>query len=349
MSVTKEIFGTDQKTGKAVYQYTLENKNGMKAKIINYGAVLTQLWVPDADGKLADVVLGHDTLEPYFENPGALGATVGPNANRVGNASFTIDGQTYRLPANEGKNNLHSDNTLGYHKRVYDVEEGEDSVTMSLFDEDGCMGFPGNKEFRITWSLNDQNELRLDYQASSDRKTILSPTNHSYFNLNGQGTGTIENHYLKLKASHYTPTVKGSIPTGEIAPVAGTPMDFTAAKQIGKEIDSDFEQLTMAGGYDQNWVLDDFDGQLQKVAEVTSPETSRVMDVYTTLPGIQFYAGNFLGEQQGKAGAKYHDRDGLALETQFFPDSANKANFPNVVFGPERKYVSSTIYAFSNR
>lgn len=349
MSVTKKVFGTDKNSGRTVYQYSLENKTGMKAEVISFGAVLTHLWVPDAGGVLADVVLGHDELESYFENPGYLGATVGPSANRIGGASFVIDGVKYKIPVNEGENNLHSDNIQGYQKRVFDAEEGENSVSFYLEDEDGCMGFPGNKKMRVTYSLNDENELRLDYQASSDKNTVLNPTNHSYFNLLGQGEGTIENHILWLKASYYTATARGSIPTGEVVPVAGTPMDFTAAKAVGKEIDSDYSQLRMTSGYDQNWVIDHFDGQLQLVAEVTVPETTRTMKVFTTLPGIQFYAGNFLGDQKGKQGAEYHNRYGLALETQYFPDSVNKTSFPDVIFGPERKYVSTTVYAFSNR
>ncbi len=346
MGVTKKIFGTEKESGKAIYQYTIENGNGMRAEIINYGAILTELWVPDRSGKMADVVLGHDTLEPYYENPGFLGATVGPNANRIGNAKFVIDGVEYSVPVNENSNNLHSDKKQGYHMRVYEAEMGENSVRLYLTDEDGCMGFPGNKKFEVIYTLTEENELRLDYHATSDKNTVLNPTNHTYFNLKGQAGGSIEDHMLWLKASHYTPTDAGSIPTGEIAPVEGTPMDFTSPKRIGAEIGKDFEQLQLAGGYDHNWVLDDFDGQLQLVAEVSVYGTDRRLRVYTTLPGIQFYAGNFLGDQTGKIGVKYHDRVGFALETQYFPDSVNKENFPNAVFGPDRQYTSTTVYQF---
>lgn len=346
MSIVKKVFGTDKRTKKAVYEYSIKNKNGMCAKILNYGGIVRELWVPDGNGKLRDVALGHDDLMPYYENEGFLGAAVGPSANRIGGAKFTIDGKEYQIPVNENTNNLHSDKELGYQARIFDVEEGVNSIKLSLRDEDGCMGFPGNKIFELVCTVTDNNELRLDYHFVSDKKTLLNPTNHSYFNLRGQDGGSIEDHVLWLKASHYTPVAEGSIPTGEIAPVEGTPMDFTTPKRIGQEIGADFEQLKITGGYDHNWVLDDADGQLQLAAKVMAPETSLVMKVYTTLPGIQFYAGNFLGEQEGKLGAAYHNRCGLALETQYFPDSIHKDNFPDVVFGPDRQYVSSTVYQF---
>lgn len=348
MSISKKVLGTDKRSGKAVYEYHIVNKNGMCAKVLNFGGIIRELWVPDKDGKLADVVLGHDTLEPYYENPGFLGAAVGPSANRIGGAKFEIDGETFEVPVNENENNLHSDNEKGYHVRVFDVEEGKNSIKLTLRDEDGLMGFPGNKKLEMIYTVTDENELRIDYHFISDKRTLLNPTNHSYFNLRGQDGGSIEDHVLWLNASHYTPVVAGSIPTGEIAPVKGTPMDFTEAKEIGQEIGEDFEQLKLGGGYDHNWVLNDVDGQLQLVAKVTAPGTSRVMKVYTTLPGIQFYAGNFLGDQNGKSGVKYHNRWGMALETQFFPDSIHQENFPDVVFGPDRQYVSSTVYQFCN-
>lgn len=346
MSITKKVFGTDKKTKKAVYEYSIKNKNGMCAKVLNYGGIIRELWVPDKDGKLADVVLGHDDLMPYYENPGFLGAAIGPNANRIGGARFTIDGTEYRIPVNENENNLHSDNENGYHVRIFDVEEGENSIRLSLRDEDGSMGFPGNKKLQMVYTVTEENEFRIDYHFSSDKKTVLNPTNHSYFNLRGQDGSSIEDHVLWLKASRYTPVAAGSIPTGEVASVEGTPMDFTAPKEIGQEIGADFEQLKLGGGYDHNWVIDGADGQLQLAAKVAAAGTSRVMKVYTTLPGIQFYAGNFIGEQEGKLGTKYHNRCGLALETQYFPDSINKENFPDAVFGPERQYISSTVYQF---
>lgn len=348
MSITKKVFGTDKKTKKAVYEYSIKNENGMCAKILNFGGIIRELWVPGGDGRAVDVVLGHDDLMPYYENPGYLGAIIGPNANRIGGAKFTIDGTEYQVPANENGNNLHSDNESGYHVRIFDVEEGVNSLRLFLRDEDGDMGFPGNKKFEVVYTVTDANELRLDYHFVSDKNTLLNPTNHSYFNLRGQDDGSIEDHVLWLNASCYTPVAAGSIPTGEILPVKGTPMDFTEPKEIGREIEADFRQLKLGSGYDHNWVIDGADGQLKLAAKVTAPGTSRTMKVYTTLPGIQFYAGNFIGEQEGKLGAAYRNRCGLALETQYFPDSINKENFPDAVFGPERQYVSSTVYQFCN-
>lgn len=348
MSMTKKVFGTDKKSGRAVYEYRIENQNGMCAKILNFGGIIRELWVPDLDGKTADVVLGHDTLAPYYENPGFLGAAVGPSANRIGGAKFVIDGAEYRIPVNENGNNLHSDLEHGYHVRIFDVEEGKNSLKFFLRDEDGWMGFPGNKKLEMTYTLTDDNEFKIDYYFTSDRRTILNPTNHSYFNLRGQDGGSIEDHVLWMKASRYTPVSAELIPIGEIASVAGTPMDFTEPKRIGRDLDTDFDQLRFGGGYDHNWALDGADGQLQLVAKVTASGTSRTMKVYTTLPGLQFYMGNFIGEQDGKSGVKYHNRCAFALETQFFPDSIHKDNFPDAVFGPERQYVSATVYKFCN-
>ncbi len=347
MSVTKTAWGTT-KDGKQVNLYTLENSKGMKAVISDFGGILVRLLVPDAQGKCADVVLGYDDLASYEVNGSFFGCVVGPSANRIGGASFTIDGKEYHVAVNDNENNLHSDKEKGYHKQLFAAEVGTDSVKLSLKDADGNMGFPGNKCFAITYTLTENNELRLHYEAESDQNTILNPTNHTYFNLRGQGDPSIEDHIMQIKASHYTPGDAHLIPNGEIAKTSGTPFDFLAPKAISKEIDAENDQLSAGGGYDQNFVIDDFDGQLQQVAQVSAPGTSRVMKVFTTLPGIQFYSGNGIGEQTGKDGAKYGKRCGLALETQFFPDSIHKDNFPNAVFGPARKYASTTVYAFCN-
>lgn len=343
-SVKKELFGQTGE-GAEIYKYWIENSNGMKAGIINYGAILVNLIVPDKNGRKDDVVLGYDLLEPYFENGCFFGATIGPNANRIKEASFVIDGQKYELTANDGENNLHSHHDLGYHKRVWDAEEGEAAVEFSLTDADGNMGFPGNKKVKVTYSLTDDNELKIHYEAVSDKKTIINMTNHSYFNLAGHKE-KIYDHVLELKASAFTPVVKGAIPTGEIAPVAGTPFDFTKAKRIGKEIDADNEQLKLTGGYDHNWVIDNADGTVREFATVTEPDSGRCMKVYTDMPGVQFYAGNFITPQTGKENAEYNVRSGMCLETQYFPDTANRSNFPSAVYGPDRKYVSTTIYKF---
>ncbi|MCM1136443.1 MAG: galactose mutarotase [Clostridium sp.] len=343
--VKKEIFGKT-KDGCEIYRYWLENSKGMKAGVINYGAILVNLIVPDKRGNAEDVVLGYDTLEPYFANGGFFGATVGPNANRIGGASFVLDGKKFQLADNDGGNNLHSHKALGYHKRVWDAEEKESGVAFSLEDEDGSMGFPGNKKVCVTYTLTENNELKIQYEAESDKNTVINMTNHTYFNLAGQGNGQIHDHLLELKAGAYTPVLPGAIPTGELAPVAGTPFDFTAAKKIGAEIDADNEQLRLTGGYDHNWVIDGADGTLREFAVVEEPLSGRRLRAYTDLPGVQFYAGNAVDKQIGKAGRAYGNRSGFCLETQYFPDTPNKPEFPSSVFGPDRKYKTVTIFQF---
>ena len=345
MAVLKEHVGTT-KDGQEVTLFTLENKKGMKAQVINFGAILVRLYVPDQKGELADVVEGYDGLEGYFTNSANFGATIGPNANRIGNASFTLDGVKYSLQVNDGPNNLHSHSELGFQKRVWAATVGDHSVTFRVSMEDGEMGFPGNVKASLTYSLNDDNELELSYHAVSDKRTIINLTNHSYFNLKGNGKGDILNEKMWLRASKYSDIIPGSIPTGENKSVKGTPMDFTTSKRIGDEIDADFAPLKMAGGYDHNWVIDNFDGTVQLIARVDDEEAGRSMEVYTDLPGVQFYAGNFTTEQTGKAGNHYGKRTGLCLETQYFPDTANKPEFPSAVFGPDREYYSTTIYKF---
>ncbi len=348
MGIRKTLFDT-MKDGTQIYQYSIENGRGMKAEVINYGAVLVRLYVPDKNGQPEDVVLGYDNLDGYYVNKANYGATIGPNANRVGNAAFSLDGVTYRLDVNDGKNNLHSHADLGYHKRVWDAVEGTDSVTFRLEDMDGTMGFPGKKKVQVTYALTENNELRIHYHATSDKRTIINMTNHTYFNLAGHGAGGIEDHIMTINAAEYTPVAEGAIPTGEIAPVEGTPMDFTVPRRIGDRIDTDFRQLTLNGGYDHNWVLDGEAGTLRHIATVEEPVSGRVMKVYTDLPGVQFYAGNFQTEEKGKGGAVYKKRTGLCLETQYYPDTPNKPEFPSAVFGPERDYDTVTVYQFEAR
>ena len=345
MSIVKEKFGIT-KCGKDVYAYTISNSKGMAAKIINFGANLVSLLVPDKDGNLEDVVLGFDTLEGYCGNDSFFGATIGPNANRIAGAFFQIDGRQYHLDVNDGENNLHSHKEEGYHKRVWDVAEGTDSITLTLEGKDGEMGFPGNKKVTVTYSLSEDNELKLSYHVTADANTIVNLTNHTYFNLSGHKSGKIEDHELKLNASHFTPVVPGCIPTGEIAPVAGTPMDFTAMKPIGQDINTDCEQLKLGQGYDHNFVIDGADGTLREIAEAYDPKSGRRMKVFTDLPGVQFYAGNCIGEETGKEGAAYGPRKGFCLETQYYPDNIHHPNFPQAVFGPGKDYNSETIYQF---
>ena len=294
----KRSFGTT-KDGKEVFLFSLENKNGVKVEVTNFGANLVNVFVPGKDGKVEDVVLGFDDVAGYEVNPSFFGAVIAPSANRIGGASFELNGETYPLKKNNGENNLHSDEELGAHKRVWDITENEDRVTFTLKNADGELGFPGNKEFKVTYSLNDENGLKIAYEATSDKDTIINPTNHSYFNLKGHKEGTIEDHKITLLASNYTPADETSIPYGDIVSVEGTPMDLRQELVIGEKIDSDFDQLNFAVGYDHNWVTDNCNGEVRKIATVKAPGNVRVMEVYTDLPGVQFYAGNFIDPQTG--------------------------------------------------
>ena len=347
MSVVCKNFGST-KDGQEVKLYTLENKNGMIVTVTNYGVNIVSVIVPDKNGNKEDVVLGFDSVEGYFENGSFFGATIGPSANRVANASFMIDGEKYQLVANDGTNNLHSHGALGYHKVLWNGEvQGEDSVVFSLEDADGNMGFPGNKQVKVTVTLTDANELKLTYHASADKNTLINMTNHSYFNLAGHAAGTIENHKLSLACSAYTPVDERLIPTGELASVEGTPFDFREPHLIGERINEENAQLKLGQGYDHNWVIDDCDGSVRKVAVVFEELSGRSMEVYTDQPGIQFYAGNCIVPVGGKSGASYKKRSGLCLETQVFPDSINQENFPNSVYGPGKDYETVTIYKFN--
>jgi aldose 1-epimerase len=344
--MTQQVVGKT-KDGQDIILYTLENANHMKATILNYGAILVDLLVPDKTGALADVVLGYDDPTGYFDNGCFFGAVIGPNANRIGGATFELNGQTYALDVNDGPNNLHSHKDLGYHKRIWDVTPVDGGICLSLEDADGSMGFPGKKSVSITYTLDDENALKLAYHASSDKPTILNLTNHTYFNLDGHKGASIEGHSICLKASRYTPVVAGAIPTGELASVKGTVMDFTEAKKIGLHINDPIEQLTMVQGYDHNWSIDDYDGTLRLAAVLTAPVSGRKMEVYTDLPGIQFYAGNCITPQPGKDGANYVPRSGLCLETQYYPDTIHQPAFPSCVFGAGKDYDSVTVYKFS--
>ena len=345
MAVEVRNFGK-AKDGREIKLYTITNKNGMQAAVTNIGAILVKLLVPDASGTLTDVVLGFDNGEDYYNNGSFFGAVVGPNANRIAGASFEIAGTKYQLAVNDGPNNLHSDFEKGYHKAIWDAEEGDDGVIFTLRDTDGNMGFPGNKTVQIVYTLDDENGLNLTYLARSDKDTVLNLTNHTYFNLDGHDSGSIEGHELTLNCSRYTPVVAGAIPTGELAPVAGTFMDFTQPKVIGKEINEPWEQLLLTKGYDHNWVIDGADGKMREIATVKGPKSGRVMKVFTTLPGVQFYAGNCIAPQKGKGGVMYGPRMGLCLETQYYPDTVHQPGFPSCIFGPGRVYTSSTTYKF---
>lgn len=347
MSVTKELFGKTR-DGKEVYCYSIENKNKMCAKVITFGAILKNLYVPDKKGKLDDVVLGYDKLWMYFKNGSCFGSTIGPIANRTALGAFSLCGKKYQLPVNDrGKNNLHTDLVNGFHKRVWDAVEGKNSVTFSLKKKDGEMGHPGNMKVSVTYTLTDKNELKITYHADTDRKTVINMTNHSYFNLSGPKSSNIEHTKLTINASNYTPVLEDAIPTGEIASVKGTPMDFTKPKKISKEIGrKDFAQIKICGGYDHNWVVDGYNGKKKLIATAVDDKSGRTMEVYTDLPGVQFYAGNFIGSNIGKEGYKNCKRKGFCLETQYYPNSANEKNFPNPIFDKNHPYDTETIYKF---
>ena len=347
MAITIKGYGKT-KDGIDAILYTIENKNGMSVAVTDYGVNFVSIIVPDKNGKKDDVVLGYETIEGYCDNSSYFGSTIGPSANRIANASFTVDGVKCQLSVNDGTNNLHSHDDLGYHKVLWNAEvKGDNSIVFTLEDKDGNMGFPGNKKVEHVVTLTDENEIKLTYHVSTDKNTLINMINHSYFNLAGHDAASIENHRLCIHASAYTPVDARLIPTGELAPVAGTPFDFTTMHAIGERINEADEQLKLGQGYDHNWVVDNYDGTVRKIAEVTEETTGRSMEVYSDQPGIQFYAGNCIKPIGGKAGVTYGKRSGLALETQVFPNSVNQENFPNPIYGPDKDYNTTTIYKFA--
>ena len=320
MTIDKTYFGTT--AGAEVFSYTLSNERGFQMSVITYGGAITSLWAPDRSGAFKDIVLGFDALEDYVNNTRYFGALIGRYANRIADGRFTLDGVEYQLPRNNNGNHLHG-GFAGFDKRVWTAAPDGDVLHLSYLSKDGEEGYPGNLEAFVDYRLSG-NELRIDYRAVTDKDTIVNLTNHSYFNLKGEGT--ILEHELTLNADHFTPVSDDLIPTGEIARVDGTPMDFRDGKAIGSEID-----LTTAG-YDHNFVLNDWSGSLNSAVRLYDPVSGRVLEILTTQPGIQFYSGNFLdGSFVGKNGDAYVKYAGLALEPQHFPDSPNHSNFPAAV------------------
>ncbi len=352
MSISKTDFGITQ-DGQKAKLYTLTNANGMVVKITNYGGVITELWVPDKNGNPGDIVLGFDTLAEYEKDSPHFGCIVGRYANRIANGKFTLDGKEYTLAVNNGKNHLHG-GIKGFDKVVWDAHsfENKDGVGLRLhyLSKDMEEGYPGNLDVYVTYTLTNDNEIRIHYEATTDKPTVCNLTNHTYFNLAGQGYPTNAENQLMLNADNFTPIDEGLIPTGEIRSVKGTPMDFTKLTPIGKNIDADDEQIKFGGGFDHNWVLNKKSDEMLLAAKVFEPTTGRVMDVYTTEPGIQFYTGNFLdGTLKGKDGKVYPHRSAFCLETQHYPDSPNKPSFPSTVLRPGEKYETTTIYKFSTK
>lgn len=333
--------------------YTLQNDSGMTVKITNYGAIITSLVVPDRDGKLADVVLGYDRVEDYINavDKPYFGAIVGRYGNRIANGEFVLNGQTYSLLKNNGANHLHG-GAIGFDKVVWDAsfDPGHQSLQLSYLAKDKEEGYPGNLQLKVSYTLTGDNSLAVDYWATTDKATPVNVTQHSYFNLKGDGEGTILDHELMLNASKYTPVDESLIPTGEMPSVKGTPFDFTTAKSIGRDINQDNEQLRFGLGFDHNWVLDKDGrvGELTLAAKVHEPTSGRVMEIHTAEPGIQFYCGNFLdGRLTGKSGKPYVNRGGFCLETQHYPDSPNQPNFPTTILQPGETFESKTVFSFS--
>jgi aldose 1-epimerase len=336
--------------GKLIDLYTLTNHQGMRVAITNYGGIVVSIVVPDSKGRVADVVLGFDNLEGYLAKEPYFGALIGRYGNRIGNARFKLNGVEYKLPANDGPNSLHG-GFQGFDKRVWTAREirGEHpALELTYLSKDGEEGYPGDLRAKVVYSLTDDNALRIDYTATTDKETVVNLTNHSYFNLAGEGNGDILKHEIMINADRFTPIDGTLIPTGELRKVENTPFDFRKPAMIGARIDADDEQIKFGKGYDHNFVLNRSGAGLSLAARVTDPGSGRVLEVLTTQPGLQFYTGNFLdGSVHGKGGKSYGRRSAFCLETQHFPDSPNKPSFPSTTLKPGQTYRESTVYRFS--
>jgi aldose 1-epimerase len=345
----KQSFGKTE-DGQQTDLYILTNKHGVEAAITNYGGTVVSLKVPDKHGKFEDVVLGYDNLDGYASGKAYIGATVGRYANRIAHATFTLDGTAYTLSKNDGDNHLHG----GFSKRVWTAKDvsgrAGPALELTYLSKDGEEGFPGALSVTVVYTLTDQNELKIDYSATTDKDTVLNLTNHAYFNLAGQGNGDILPQKIMIQADRFTPIDATSIPTGELRSVKGTPFDFRTATAIGARIDRDDEQLKLGKGYDHNWVLNNITpGSLFYAARAYDPASGRVLEVWTTEPGIQLYTGNFLDGIHGRDGKVYNRRYAFCLETQHFPDSPNKPSFPSTELKPGQHFQSTTVYKFSTK
>lgn len=332
--------------------FFLENKNGLETAITNYGGRVVTLVVPDRNGNMADIVSGFSSIDDYLKAKDLyFGATIGRYGNRIAEGKFSINNETFQLATNNGKNHLHG-GIKGFNAVVWDAKQLDDkTLELSYFSKEGEEGYPGNLNAKVIYTLTDENELRIEYEAITDKTTVINLTHHSFFNLNGEGNGTINDHLLMINAGHYTPVDEGLIPTGEIAPVEGTPFDFRTAKPIKCDLNVASMQLEYGKGYDHNFVLNKSEaGSLSLAATVSEPLSGRVMEVWTTEPGLQFYGGNFLkGLDPGKSGKPYGYRSAFCLETQHFPDSPNKPQFPNTVLNPNERYRSVGVYKFRTK
>jgi aldose 1-epimerase len=349
VQVMKEDFEVMHE-GKQVGLFTLKNSNGMIVQITNYGGKIVSIIVPDKDGNFADVCLGYESAAQYIDGIASLGATMGRVTNRIANAQFVLNDTTYQLAKNNGEHTIHG-GAKGFRFKVWDARQIDDhTVELSYFSADGEEGFPGNLNVSVQFTVTDENELKLQYAATTDRTTVINFTNHAFFNLAGEGSGDILHHELIVNAKQYTPVDATAIPTGEIASVTGTPLDFTEMTRIGDRIDEDFDQLKHVGGYDHNYVIDKSPGEMALAALLYEPNSGRVMEVKTTEPGVQVYTANSLTDNdKGKEGKTYGSRSAVCLETQHFPDSPNQPNFPSTVLNPGEKFSSTTIYRFSTK
>lgn len=334
--------------GKSTRLFKMENKNGMVVTLTNYGAKIVSVYAKNKNGDFDDVILGFKSIDDYLKYGASHGAVVGPYANRISGAKFTIGDKTYNLPVNNGEACLHSGPDSWY-RMVWDYEKQGNITTFMLDSPDGEFGFPGNKTVRVKYTLTDEDELRLDYEVTTDEYTHINITNHTYFNLRGEGNGDILDHILVINADKSTPVLDASmIPTGEIADIRGTGLDFTSPRRIGEFIDTDNPQLVYGSGYDFNYVINKEPGVLAFAASAFEPESGRYMEVYTTEPGVQLYTGNHLkGDETGKKGRPYTKRTGFCLETQHFPDTPNQPAFPSTLLKPGEMYKSTTIFKFS--
>jgi aldose 1-epimerase len=348
--VKRDSFGKTG-DGRAVEVFTLTNKAGVEIKAISYGAIITSIRVPDRTGRLADVALGFESLAGYQNEHPYFGAVVGRYGNRIAKARFALDNQTYKLAANNGPNHLHG-GVRGFDKYVWEAEplSGAAGVAFSRTSPAGEEGYPGTLKVRVSYVLSDAGELTIEYRATADQATPVNLTQHTYFNLAGHDAGPIVDHEVTIDADRFTPVDATLIPTGELAPVAGTPLDFRKPRRVGARIDDAHPQITFGLGYDHNWVLNRKGDGLQLAARVSEAKSGRTLDVLTTEPGVQFYTGNFLdGTVKGKGGAVYHKRGGLCLETQHFPDSPNQPAFPSTIVRPGQTYASKTVWRFGTR
>jgi aldose 1-epimerase len=353
MKIEKEPFGT-LSGGTEVALYTLVNDRGMKATITNYGGIVVSLSVPDRDGTLGDVVLGFDTLQEYVDHNPYFGCLVGRYGNRIANARFTLEGIEYALEQGPDGHHLHGGFEGGFDKKVWAPKAGETSsgpaLELSYVSPNGEAAYPGTLATQVVYTLTRENALKIDYRATTDKVTIVNLTNHSYFNLSAGAADDILGHELMLVADLFTPVDESLIPTGELCAVEGTPLDFRTSTPIGSRIDADDAQLRYGGGYDHNWVIKGQPGDLRMAAQVYEPTSGRAMSVYTTEPGVQFYAGNMMPPSMpGKGGHTYVRRGGLCLETQHYPDSPNQLHFPSTVLRPGETYQTTTIYRFSTK